>query len=151
MKIFLDTSSLFKLYHEEDGTEELEKIFSQVKITEIFLSEITKIEFTSTIWKKVRTKEITTKQANLTLELFENDFGKYNFVATNSLLLEQARNLTTKYGKDGLRTLDSIQLSTCKTLKNEVDIFYTNDNLLMKLIERERERLQTEIPKNSKP
>lgn len=149
MKIFLDTSSLFKLYHEEDGTEELEKIFSQVKITEIFLSEITKIEFTSTIWKKVRTKEITTKQANLTLELFENDFGKYNFVATNSLLLEQARNLTTKYGKDGLRTLDSIQLSTCKTLKNEVDIFYTNDNLLMKLIE--RERLQTEIPKNSKP
>lgn len=151
MKIFLDTSSLFKLYHEEDGTEELEKIFSQVKITEIFLSEITKIEFTSTIWKKVRTKEITTKQANLTLELFENDFGKYNFVATNSLLLEQARNLTSKYGKDGLRTLDSIQLSTCKTLKNEVDIFYTNDNLLMKLIERERERLQTEIPKNSKP
>lgn len=149
MKIFLDTSSLFKLYHEEDGTEELEKIFSQVKITEIFLSEITKIEFTSTIWKKVRTKEITTKQANLTLELFENDFGKYNFVATNSLLLEQARNLTSKYGKDGLRTLDSIQLSTCKTLKNEVDIFYTNDNLLMKLIE--RERLQTEIPKNSKP
>ena len=38
MKIFLDTSSLFKLYHEEEGTEELEKVFSQAKITEIFLS-----------------------------------------------------------------------------------------------------------------
>ena len=50
MKIFLDTSSLFKLYHEEEGTEELEKVFSQAKITEIFLSEITKVEFTSTIW-----------------------------------------------------------------------------------------------------
>ena len=24
MKIFLDTSSLFKLYHQEEGTEELE-------------------------------------------------------------------------------------------------------------------------------
>ena len=38
MKIFFDTSSLFKLYHEEEGTEELEKVFSQAKITEIFLS-----------------------------------------------------------------------------------------------------------------
>ena len=30
MKIFLDTSSLFKLYHEEDGTEELEKIQQEI-------------------------------------------------------------------------------------------------------------------------
>jgi len=27
MKIYLDTSSLFKLYHQEDGTEELENFF----------------------------------------------------------------------------------------------------------------------------
>ena len=59
MKIFLDTSSLFKLYHREVGTDELENLFSQVKITHVFLSEIAKIEFTSTIWKKVRTKQIT--------------------------------------------------------------------------------------------
>ena len=42
MKIFLDTSSLFKLYHRETDTEDLELIFSTVKITDIFLSEITK-------------------------------------------------------------------------------------------------------------
>lgn len=53
MKIFLDTSSLFKLYHEEKGSEELEKLFSQGNITHIYLSELTKVEFTSTIWKKV--------------------------------------------------------------------------------------------------
>ena len=52
MKIFLDTSSLFKLYHQEEGTEELETIFTKVKITHNFLSEISKVEFTSTIWKK---------------------------------------------------------------------------------------------------
>jgi predicted nucleic acid-binding protein len=62
MKIFLDTSTLFKLYHKEADTAELELIFSTVKITEIFLSEISKIEFTSAIWKKVRTKEITQKK-----------------------------------------------------------------------------------------
>lgn len=97
MKIFLDTSSLIKLYHQEVGTQELEKVFSIVKITHIYLSEIKKVEFASTIWKKVRTKEINQHQAEITLKLFENDFGKYNFVTTDSLILEQARNLTTEY------------------------------------------------------
>lgn len=40
MKIFLDTSSLFKLYHQEDGTQELEQLFSQAKITHIYLSKL---------------------------------------------------------------------------------------------------------------
>lgn len=137
MKIFLDTSSLCKLYHQETGTKELEEIFSQVKITHIYLSEIAKVEFTSTVWKKVRTKEITKEQAEVTLELFESDFAKYNFVTTDSLILEQARNLTTKYGIQGLRTLDGIQLSTCILLANQVDVFYTADNLLNTLMERE--------------
>ena len=137
MKIFLDTSSLFKLYHEEEGTIELEEVFSQAKITEVFMSEISKVEFTSTIWKKVRTKEITAEQAETTLDLFENDFEKYNFVATDSLILERARNLTTKYGVEGLRTLDSIQLSTCIELAKQADIFFTADNLLKSLIEKE--------------
>ena len=70
----LDTSSLFKLYHQEEGTEELETIFTKIKITHIFLSKISKVEFTSTIWKKVRTKEITESEARETLTFFENDF-----------------------------------------------------------------------------
>jgi PIN domain nuclease of toxin-antitoxin system len=38
VKIFLDTSALFKLYHQETGTEELESIFIKSKITHIYLS-----------------------------------------------------------------------------------------------------------------
>ncbi len=53
MKIFLDTSSLFKLYHREADTAELEDTLSKFAITSIYLSEITKVEFTSTVWKKV--------------------------------------------------------------------------------------------------
>ena len=133
MKIFLDTSSLFKLYHQEAGTEEIEDVFVKSKITHIYLSEITKVEFTSTVWKKVRTREITVEQAATTLELFENDFEKYNFVATDSLILEQARHLTTKYGTKGLRTLDSIQLSTADSLFRQVEKFFTADKLLESL------------------
>ena len=76
--------------------------------------------------------------------LFESDFEKYNFISTDSLILEQARNLTIKYGIEGLRTLDSIQLSTCKVIENQVDIFITSDKLLSFLIE--KEGLNTRLP-----
>lgn len=78
MNIFLDTSSLFKLYHREADTAELERNLSAITITSIYLSEIAKVEFTSTIWKKVRTTEISELEAKRTLDLFELDFGKYN-------------------------------------------------------------------------
>ncbi|CAN5572822.1 hypothetical protein BH10BAC3_BH10BAC3_16930 [soil metagenome] len=133
MKIFLDTSSLFKLYHREVDTEALEQLFSTVKITNVFLSEISKIEFTSTVWKKVRMKEITELEAKTTLGLFESDFGKYTFVPADSFIVEQARILTSKYGIQGLRTLDSIQLSTSVALSQQVNIFFTSDNLLKSL------------------
>ena len=37
MKIFLDTSILFKLYHREAGKAELERDLSTITITGIFL------------------------------------------------------------------------------------------------------------------
>lgn len=143
MKIFLDTSSLFKLYHFEVGTKELESVFLKNKVSQIYLSEITKVEFNSSIWKKVRTKEISLNQAIITLNLFDKDSPKYQFVAIDSIILEQAKNLVSKYGVEGLRTLDSIQLSTCVFLKNQVDVFFTTDKLLKALIE--AEQLKTEV------
>ncbi len=144
MKIFLDTSSLFKLYHREADTVIIEEIFSQAVVTNVYLSEITKVEFTSSVWKKVRTKEITESEATKTLQLFDEDCAKYTFVATDSIIIEQARNLTTKYGLKGLRTLDSIQLSSAISLIKEVGLFVSSDNLLKSLLD--EEGLKTEMP-----
>ena len=137
MKIFLDTSSLFKLYQVEEGTTELFNFINSKTTTTIFLSEISKIEFSSTIWKKVRAKQTSVESATETLKLFILDSEKYYFTPTGNLVIDQASSLITKYGLDGLRTLDSIQLSTCLSLKNEVDIFITHDKLLKSLLEKE--------------
>ena len=94
-------------------------------------------EFTSTVWKKVRTKKISELEANTTLELFETDFVKYSFIATDSIIIEQARIFTTKYGIRGLRTLDSIQLSTAVFLSQRVDVFFTADILLKSFFDAE--------------
>ena len=146
MKIFLDTSSLFKLYHREDGTNELELMFSLVKVTTIFLSEITKVEFSSAVWKKVRKGDIAESDAKVTIELFESDCEKYTFVATDSIIIEQAKFLSSKYGTHGLRTLDSIQLATSISLSEQADVFFTSDNLLKSLFK--IENLKTEISKS---
>jgi predicted nucleic acid-binding protein len=134
MKIYLDTSSLIKLYHKEEGTNELESVFASNKITHVYLSEIAKVEVSAAVWKKVRTQEISTEQANTTLHLFEKDFEKFCFITIDSLLLEQARLLVSKYGAEGLRTLDSIQLASCLQLSEDVDLFMSADKLLASLM-----------------
>ncbi len=55
MNVFLDTSILFKLYHEEEGTEEIDKFFEEEEIEQVYLSEIAEIEFYSAVSKKLRT------------------------------------------------------------------------------------------------
>jgi predicted nucleic acid-binding protein len=108
MKIFLDTSCLFKLYYQEEGTDEVEKLFIENTITTIFLSEIAKLEFASTVWKKVRKREIKETQADIMVQLFEKDYAKYTFIIIDGIILEQAKNLIARYGAEGLRTSDSI-------------------------------------------
>jgi len=102
MKIYLDTSALFKLYHNETGAEEIENIFIHNKISGLFLSEISKIEFASAVWKKVRLKDITEMQAISLIKLFENDFSKYTFVQVDNIVIEQSISLISKYGQEGL-------------------------------------------------
>lgn len=52
------------------------------------------------------------------------------FINTDSLIIAHAGRLVSKYGLEGLRTLDNIQLATAVSLKKQVDVFFTSDNLL---------------------
>ncbi|MBM2817268.1 MAG: hypothetical protein HW421_4030 [Ignavibacteria bacterium] len=134
MRIFLDISALIKLYHYESGSDEVDKVFDNFSIEEIYLSELTKIEFQSAIWKKVRIKEITKKVAKDLINAFENDFNKYNFININSDLIDSAQVLIMKFGIEGLRTLDSIQLASIEVIKNKISIAISTDDLLEKFI-----------------
>ena len=130
MKIFLETSALIKLYHQESGTQEIESLFNNFKITAIYLSELAKIEFTYTIWKKVRTKEISENTVKITITLFETDIDKFSFISIDSMILEQSRSLFSDCGVHGLITISTIQLSTAISLKTYSDLFITSDILL---------------------
>ena len=137
MKIYLDTSSLFKLYYLESDSSILEKFLIENNIETIFLSEISKIEFYSTVWKKVRNREFEFNDAEKIIDLFENSLKNYVFVPVENNILTRAKSLVNEYGLDGLRTLDSIQLSCCIEVKESVAKYFTADNLLLNIFEKE--------------
>ncbi|KPA16895.1 hypothetical protein MHK_002901 [Candidatus Magnetomorum sp. HK-1] len=72
--IFFDTSAIIKLYHDEDGTDDVLSIINSYDPS-ILISDLTKIEFVSAFAKKVRTNEITeeicmeTMNVNMTFEI----------------------------------------------------------------------------------
>lgn len=138
MKIFLDTSSLFKLYFRESDSHVIENILINNDIEAVFLSEISKIEFSSTVCKKVRTGELQEEDADLLQMVFESDADKYTFIKVTSSILQNANDLITqKYGISGLRTLDSIQLASVLTVKHQIDIAKTADTLLERFFQEE--------------
>jgi predicted nucleic acid-binding protein len=137
MNIFLDTSSLFKLYHKEAGTEELEQLFINQKIAKVFLAEIARIEFSSVVWRKCRMKEIDFEQAKKLLSSFENDKPKFRFIPDDSSVKDEAASLITRHWNSGLRTLDSIQLASAIAEKDNLDLFLTSDLVLKELVEKE--------------
>ncbi|MFH0926677.1 MAG: type II toxin-antitoxin system VapC family toxin [bacterium] len=137
MKAFLDTSSLLKLYHYETGSEIVENFISK-NVNEIFLSELTILEFRSAIWRKVRENKIDHNIAIKAVFCFENDYKKFRWIRLQSSIITRASNLLMKYGNKGLRTLDSLQLSSALSLKKKSCIFLTSDNLLKSLFYEEK-------------
>ena len=136
MVIFLDTSTLVKLYYKESDSELLVDTIS-AKADEIFLFEIAKVEFTSAIWKKVRTAHIDKNTAMQVISCFENDYDKFNWIFCDSTIINISKNLFHKYGLTSLRTLDSLQLAACISAKSEIDVFLTNDDFLNELFVKE--------------
>lgn len=138
MNIFLDTSSLFKLYHKELGTQELMDFFNNNTIEVIFLAELTEIEFSSVIWKKCRKKEINEKVALILIGAFEKDSKNFSFIPESKEIRQIAKESIRKYWKEGLRTLDSIQLASLLMIRDKVDFLLTSDNLLAEIASREK-------------
>ncbi|MGH2645506.1 MAG: type II toxin-antitoxin system VapC family toxin [Chitinophagaceae bacterium] len=126
----MDTSSLFKLYHQETGSEEIEQIFRERKVTDIFLSDITKLEFVQAVWKKERIAEISNHIAFKLIQIFKSDFHKFTFINIDAIVIDSAQGLMAKYGKQGLRTLDSIQLASAVLMKKHAGFNSTSDKLL---------------------
>lgn len=137
MNLFFDTSSLFKLYQKEIGTEEILMLFEINEISKIFLSEIALIEFHSVVWKKCKMSELNVKDAEILLSRFENDTSNFTIIPFNKTIRIRAQNLISSHWEYGLRTLDSIQLASVLEVRGLINYFVCSDKILNQISERE--------------
>ena len=133
MKVFCDTSALLKLYHDEKGSFAVAECLSRGTIDGVCLAEITKVEFCSAIWKKIRSGGLSQEAGFAVIEIFSNNSSDFEWIRLNEEIVELARTKVLEYGKMGLRTLDSIQLAAGISARISLDsnlTFLTTDQVL---------------------
>ncbi len=108
MNLFLDTSGVIKIYHQEKGTDEFTKYLSKIP-EELFFttSDITRLEFHSELLKKHRMKEINQRDLLEVFQLYDKDFQKFNVISVDNFIKNIAMQLLDNLGlKYSLSTLD---------------------------------------------
>jgi uncharacterized protein len=134
VNVFFDTSSLFKLYHEEDDTGRLIEFLNRNPNHKIFISQLTLVEMYSALLKKVRIGHLALAQTEKFFTVLDCDFKKFSLVPIDLSIISDAQQLVVKYGLKGLRSLDAIQLASAINVKSLIDIALTGDILLKQLL-----------------
>jgi predicted nucleic acid-binding protein len=103
MTFYIDTSSLVKVYHAEAGTPTVLSIYRGGD--EMVISELSKIECLSTIYRKYREREITRDTLNVVITTFAHDLQhRYRVVRFSLLVVDEAmlsflRSPTAGFGR----------------------------------------------------
>jgi predicted nucleic acid-binding protein len=137
MNLFLDTSAIVKIYHQEKGTEKFSQYLERIS-EELFLttSDITIIELHSALLKKYRKKQIDDKSLAEVFKLFDNDFQKFNIIVIDRSIKDIALNMLDSIGMNkSLSTLDSLQLASAIFSNNysKLDYFVSSDKKLLNI------------------
>ena len=121
MRAFIDTSSLFKKYVDEDGSKALDRLLRE--ISEIAVSPTAWVEMNAVVARRVREKSLTSQQATWLTSEARKDFQSFHRVVWNEALETTAVQLVCHYP---LSTLDAIQLAS--GVLSKADVFVTSDH-----------------------
>jgi uncharacterized protein len=137
MKVYLDTSALVKFFHEEEGTDLITALIEDSSAV-LYVSELTILEFTSALQRLCRAGFIDRNNLKVALDSFRKELSRFKVIPVNSQVINGAEKLLLELGNDpGLRTLDSIQLSTFISLNLNLagGLFVASDLTLVKAAE----------------
>jgi len=134
MDYFFDTSAIVKVYHEEEGSNIILPIYNAGD--SILVSEISKVEFLSTIHKKFRSNEINTETLEaLKARFLADTIDRFIVIPIVSNIVEAAIDFIEKYGKSiHLFSLDAIQIATFSVISDNNTTFVCADKRLISLV-----------------
>ena len=135
MIAYLDTSSLVKLYVQEDGSLKVETLVKDSEATAT--SIIAYAEARAAFARRSREKAFTPKEHNRIKEFLDKDWDSYITLCVTGDMIRLAGDLAEKHT---LRGFDSIHLASALTLRRELSspiMFSCFDDNLQKASERE--------------
>lgn len=134
MQYFFDTSATVKIYHQEEGSEIVLPVY--LEDNTIIISEVSKVEFLSTIYKKFRNNEISLKALEALRERFLADSSdKFIVIPIVSSIIDSALDLYEKYGNSNhLFSLDAVQIAAFTAVSDIDTIFACADKRLTSFV-----------------
>ena len=115
MILYLDTSSLVKLYVEEEESSRVADLVRSSKVTGTSL--VAYAEARAAFACRFRENAFTPREYKRLISSFDEDWDNYLIVRVTKELVRQAGNLAEKHG---LRGFDAIHLSSVITLREEL-------------------------------
>lgn len=134
MQYFFDTSAVVKLYHQEAGSDRILPLYKGGEA--IVISELSKVEFVSTVHKKLRTGEITAATLDAVISRFFADCtGRFVVIHVASFIVDAALDIMNIHGRaNHLYSLDALQIATLSIIEEEDTIFVCADRRLTALV-----------------
>ena len=135
MIVYLDTSSLVKLYVEEDESSTVDVLVSSSEVTATSL--VAYVEARAAFARRFREESFTQDEYSRIKAVFEKDWSSYLVLSVTEDMVTLAGDLSEKHA---LRGFDSIHLASALTLRQELSapiVFSCFDDNLQKASERE--------------
>lgn len=111
MTVVLDSSALVKRYADELHHDVVRDIDEEVVV-----SDVSRVEVPSALWRKHRQRELTDQRVGVLISLFEEDWSSiatgepaFSTIAISADVLQSA---VVHVGRHGLKSLDAIHLAT---------------------------------------
>ena len=135
MILYLDTSSLVKLYVEEDESSKVDALVRSSEVTATSL--VAYAEARAAFARRFREKAFTSAEHDHIKTFFDKDWSRYLILSVTEDMIRLAGDLAEKHA---LRGFDSIHLASALTLRRELStpiVFSCFDDNLQKASERE--------------
>lgn len=124
--MFIDTSSLFKKYFQEQGSEAVIDYFK--KSTKVCVAPITYIEVTNSSYRFYKNNSLTKKELTHVTDQINADFRHFTEVSIDTHFNSKAIDAMKKYS---LKALDLIHLISARVSNSK--LFLTSDKQLYKV------------------
>jgi len=128
MIVYLDTSSLVKLYVEEDESSKVDVLVKSSKVTATSL--VAYAEARAAFARRFRDKAFTSDEYNRMKAFFNEDWNRYLILSVSQDIIRLAGDLAEKHA---LRGFDAIHLASalnlCQELSSSIVFSCFDDNL----------------------